>query len=170
MRYVALLVQPDGSGVWLREGAEYGLYTLPHNPAQSVVVDPVRRNVLGVVSQWTSVQPMNEKQVEAAIASQNTVRAMLNDPIRERHAEAAQIAMSEQQNNKIILEGIFEERKDGVLAPSRKAELREGRAPSRPADAERQRQQSIRDATAALFKTEVPENQGEEYDGSETGW
>ena len=74
------------------------------------------------------------------------------------------------QNNKIILEGIFEERKDGVLAPSRKAELREGRAPSRPADAERQRQQSIRDATAALFKTEVPENQGEEYDGSETGW
>ena len=170
MRYVALLVQPDGTGVWLREGAEYGLYTLPHNPAQSVVVDPVRRNVLGMVSQWTSVQPMNEKQVEAAIASQNTVRAMLNDPIRERHAEAAQIAMSEQQNNKIILEGIFEERKDGVLAPSRKAELREGRAPSRPADAERQRQQSIRDATAALFKTEVPENQGEEYDGSETGW
>jgi len=165
MRYVALLVQPDGTGVWLREGAEYGLYTLPHNPAQSVVVDPVRRNVLGMVSQWTSVQPMNEKQVEAAIASQNTVRAMLNDPIRERHAEAAQIALSEQQNNSVILEGVFEERKDGVLVPSKeKAKPLPGAG-----EAERQRRQSIRAATAALFKTE-PEKQGEEYDGSETGW
>jgi hypothetical protein len=36
-------------------------------------------------------------------------------------------------------------------------------------EAERQRRQSIRAATAALFKTE-PEKQGEEYDGSETGW
>ena len=165
MRYVALLVQPDGTGVWLREGAEYGLYTLPHNPAQSVVVDPVRRNVLGMVGQWTSVQPMNEKQVEAAIASQNTVRAMLNDPIRERHAEAAQIALSERQNNSVILEGVFEERKDGVLVPSKeKAKPLPGAG-----EAERQRRQSIRAATAALFKTE-PEKQGEEYDGSETGW
>ena len=98
-----------------------------------MVVDPVRRNVLGVVIQWTSVQPMNEKQVEAAIASQNTVREMLNDPIRERHAEAAQIAMSEQQNNKIILEGIFEERKDGVLAPSRQQTALGGRASTRAA-------------------------------------
>ena len=130
-----------------------------------MVVDPVRRNVLGMVGQWTSVQPMNEKQVEAAIASQNTVRAMLNDPIRERHAEAAQIALSERQNNKIILEGVFEERKDGVLVPSKeKAKPLPGAG-----EAERQRRQSIRAATAALFKTE-PEKQGEEYDGSETGW
>ena len=108
---------------------------------------------------------MNEKQVEAAIASQNTVRAMLNDPIRERHAEAAQIALSERQNNSVILEGVFEERKDGVLVPSKeKAKPLPGAG-----EAERQRRQSIRAATAALFKTE-PEKQGEEYDGSETGW
>ena len=170
LRYLAMLVQPDGTGAWLREGAEYGLYTLPHNPAQSVVVNPVRRNVLGMVAQWSSVQPMNGRQVEAAIASQNMVRTMLNDPIRERQAEQAQIALSERQGNRILLEGAFEERKDGVLVPSRKAEPREGRALSRTAEAERQRQQSIRAATAALFKTEPEKQQGDDEDGDETGW
>ena len=56
-------------------------------------------------------------------------------------------------------------RKDGVLVPSKeKAKPLPGAG-----EAERQRRQSIRAATAALFKTE-PEKQGEEYDGSETGW
>ena len=74
--------------------------------------------------------------------------------------------LSMRQNNKIILEGLYEERKkDGVLVPSKK------KAKPLPGagEAERQRRQSIRAATAALFKTE-PEKQGEEYDGSETGW
>ena len=73
--------------------------------------------------------------------------------------------LSMRQNNKIILEGLCEERKDGVLVPSKeKAKPLPGAG-----EAERQRRQSIRAATAALFKTE-PEKQGEEYDGSETGW
>lgn len=122
-RYMALCVQPDGSAAWLREGAEYGLYVLPHDPTKAVVVDAEKRNVLGMVAQWTSVQPMNEKQVEAAIMSQNLVRSLANAPIRERHQLESDVMLSERQNNAIILEGVFEETAAGRLAPIRQKEL-----------------------------------------------
>lgn len=160
MRYLAMLVQPDGSGVWLREGAEYGLYSLPHDPSKAVVVDAARRNVLGMVSQWTSVMPANAKQVEAAIASQNLVREMVNAPIIERHAEEAAIALSEQQNNKIILEGVFTERQDGMLVPA-KGE------PKRP-ELSTQKRQIETLGTLAALKTVVPSTDGDDDNGN--GW
>jgi hypothetical protein len=155
----------------LAEGHKYGLYTIPMDDSRAVVVDAEKRTVFGIVSVWTSVSPANDEAVAASIEAAARVRRLQNGQIANRHETESAAMLSMRQNNKIILEGLYEERKkDGVLVPSKKHSALVGRGvpPSRP-DAERQRRQSIREATAALFKTE-PEKQGEEYDGSETGW
>lgn len=154
MRYMSLCVQPDGTGAWLREGAEYGLYALPHDPTKAVVVDAVRRNVLGMVAQWTSVQPMNERQVEAAIMAQNLVRTLVNEPIRERHAQESDVMLSERTNNAVVLEGIFEENAAGRLVPTRQKKEK----------VEVRKEPANLGTLAALRQSVVP---GEEDDGKE---
>ncbi|MBR0066760.1 MAG: hypothetical protein IJQ00_04125 [Kiritimatiellae bacterium] len=166
VRFYAACLQPDGSTAMLAEGHKYGLYTIPMDDSRAVVVDAEKRTVFGIVSAWTSVSPANDEAVAASIEAAARVRGLQNGQIANRHETESAAMLSMRQNNKIILEGLYEERKkDGVLVPSKK------KAKPLPGagEAERQRRQSIRAATAALFKTE-PEKQGEEYDGSETGW
>lgn len=160
LRYLALCVQPDGTGVWLREGAEYGLYVLPHDASKAVVVDAVRRNVLGMVTQWTSAQPMNAAQVEAAIASQNLVRAMANAPIRERHQLESDVMLSERTSNSVLLEGIFEETAAGGLRRIRE------KVPAK-SPAKTQNQSAAMGAIAALRQSMALKETGEEDNGSE---
>ena len=132
---------------------------LPHDASKAVVVDAVRRNVLGMVTQWTSAQPMNSAQVEAAIASQNLVRSMANAPIRERHQLESDVMLSERASNSVLLEGIFEETSTGGLRKIRE------KVPAK-VPAKTQKQTAALGAIAALQQSMALKD-GEEDNGSE---
>lgn len=130
VRFLSVCVQPDGTSVMLAEGATYGLYTIPQDDSRAVVVDPVKRNVLGVVPAWTAVTPTNGQAVQGAIEAAERVRALQNAPVVERHADDSDVLLSMRQSNKTLLEGVLDDgfrpvKAERELKLPRKAEIKE---------------------------------------------
>lgn len=109
IRFLAIVLQPDGSTARLEEGREYGIYTIPQDDSRAVVVDAERRNVIGLAPAWTAVSPTNGEAVAGAVAAAEKVRALQNAPVIARHQGESDVALSMRQANRTLLEGVLDD-------------------------------------------------------------
>ena len=106
LRFTAVAVRPDGTGERLMPGRVYGLYVLPHDTTQAVVVDAKTRGVVGMAAAWSAVEPLNREQVGIMVEAQARMIALQSSGIRERHAAASDSALVRREETDLILSGL----------------------------------------------------------------
>lgn len=149
LRYAAVVQQPDGRGCRLAPGAQYGLYVLPYDLSKAVIVEANTRAVLGIVTQWSAVNPLNAEQVSVMQEMQERMIAAQEAPLRERHAERSEELVARREQNDLLLAGLTEPRK-------------------RRAGSKKQKVSNANAAMAALAQTRKPDD--DETDGGNDGW
>jgi len=125
-RFLGVAARPDGEEERLVPGAEYGLYVLPHDTTQAVVVDAQTRAVIGMAPAWMAVDPRDTGQIAAQAGLQAKVIALQSAGIRERHAAASDAALVRREETDLILSGLGKPgRKTGRENAEQKKETRD---------------------------------------------
>ena len=111
LRFAGIVQQPDGTGCRLAPGSEYGLYVLPHDVTQAVIVEAKTRAVLGVAPAWKAVDPFNADQVRTMQEAQAKMIALQSQGLRERHSERSDELVVRREENDLLLAGLQTPRK-----------------------------------------------------------